>query len=61
MEAQAHRGLSLPEKGKPFLNYPNETRRGAEMPSISSFESCAACMSPHVRLSSGNFFHNWPA
>lgn len=27
-EAQAYRRLSLPEKGYPFLNYPNETRRG---------------------------------
>jgi hypothetical protein len=28
MEAQAHQGLSLPKEGKPFLDYPNETRRG---------------------------------
>ena len=28
MEAQGYRSLSLPEKGFPFLNYPNETWRG---------------------------------
>ena len=29
LEAQGYRSLSLPEEGKPFLDYPNETRRGA--------------------------------
>jgi hypothetical protein len=28
LEAQGYRSLSLPKKGKPFLNYPNESRRG---------------------------------